>query len=127
MFELAPLGLSIRVRTGPAQWWAEVVASFGLVGVILGGLRFAVPAIAWLGGLSMTAAYGFTASASVANPAVAIARAFTDTFSGIRPWDVPGSVAARCAGQPPGDDAVRPASQPRHPPQIRGALRDEAR
>ncbi|MCP3053992.1 aquaporin [Aurantimonas marianensis] len=98
MFDLALLQLSTTDRTGLAQWWAEIVATFGLVGVILGGLRFAVPAIPWLVGLYITAAYWFTASTSFANPAVAIARAFSDTFSGIRPLDVPGFVIAECIG-----------------------------
>ena len=98
MFGLAPLDLSTTVRTGPAQWFAEIVASFGLLAAILGGLRFAPQAIPWLVGLYITAAYWFTASISFANPAVAIARAFTDTFSGIRPLDVPAFVAAQVAG-----------------------------
>ena len=98
MFELAPLAFSAHARTGPAQWWAEIVATFGLVGVILGGLRFNGPAIPWLVGLYITAAYWFTASTSFANPAVAIARAFTDTFSGIRPLDVPAFIVAECIG-----------------------------
>ncbi|MEN3794152.1 MIP/aquaporin family protein [Fulvimarina sp. MAC3] len=98
MFELPPLMLSGHVRTGPSQWWAEIVASFGLVGFILGGLRFAPHTIPWLVGLFITAAYWFTASTSFANPAVAIARAFTDTFSGIRPLDVPGFILAQCVG-----------------------------
>lgn len=98
MFDLAPLQFSGTVRTGLPQWFAEVVAAFGLVGVILGGLRFNAAAIAWLVGLYITAAYWFTASTSFANPAVAIGRAFTDTFSGIRPIDLPGFVLAECLG-----------------------------
>ena len=98
MFELAPLALSTNVRTGPAQWWAELVATFGLLAAILGGLRHAPSAIPWLVGLYITAAYWFTASTSFANPAVAVARAFTDTFSGIRPVDVPMFVLAQCVG-----------------------------
>ena len=98
MFDLAPLALSAKVRTGPAQWWAEVVATFGLLTVILGGLRFRAEAIPWLVGLYITAAYWFTASTSFANPAVAVARAFTDTFSGIRPADVAGFVGAQVVG-----------------------------
>ena len=75
-----------------------MVASFGLLAAILGGLRFAPQAIPWLIGLDITAAYWFTASTSFANPAVAVARAFTDTFSGIRPLDVPAFVLAQLAG-----------------------------
>lgn len=98
MFEVAPVALSPTVRTGAAQWWAEMVATFGLVGAILGGLRFQPGAVPWLVGLYITAAYWFTASTSFANPAVAIARALTDTFSGIRPVDLPGFILAECAG-----------------------------
>lgn len=98
MFDLAPLGLSAKVRTGPSQWFAEVVATFGLVFTILAGLRFQRSAIPWLVGLYITAAYWFTASTSFANPAVAIARGFSDTFAGIRPLDVPAFVAAQLIG-----------------------------
>ena len=98
MFDLPLIGWSGQGRTGAAQWWAEVVATFGLVGIILGGLRFRAEAIPWLVGLYITAAYWFTASTSFANPAVAIARSFTDTFSGIRPIDLPGFIVAEFAG-----------------------------
>jgi len=98
MFELPLLQASAHMRTGPGQWFAEAVAAFGLVGAILGGLRFRADAIPWLVGLYITAAYWFTASTSFANPAVAIARAFTDTFSGIRPLDVPAFIAAEIVG-----------------------------
>ena len=86
------------MRTGAGQWIAEAVATFGLVFTILAGLRFRADAIPWLVGLYITAAYWFTASTSFANPAVAIARAFTDTFAGIRPVDLPGFIAAELAG-----------------------------
>ena len=98
MFELPALQASSTVRTGGAQWLAEIVATFGLVGTILAGIRFRADAVPWLVGLYITAAYWFTASTSFANPAVAIARGFTDTFSGIRPVDVPGFVAAQIVG-----------------------------
>ena len=98
MFDQSLLQISQTVRTGGAQWFAEVVATFGLVGTILAGLRFREPAIPWLVGLYITAAYWFTASTSFANPAVAIGRAFTDTFSGIRPMDLPGFILAQGAG-----------------------------
>lgn len=97
MFDLAPLAASTTIRTGMSQWWAEAVATFGLVFVIFGGLRSAPHAIPWLVGLYITAAYWFTASTSFANPAVAIARGFTDTFSGIRPLDVPMFIVMQCA------------------------------
>jgi glycerol uptake facilitator-like aquaporin len=86
------------VRTGSGQWIAEVVAAFGLVFAILAGLRLRPDAVPWLVGLYITAAYWFTASTSFANPAVAIARALTDTFAGIRPVDVPAFIAAQLVG-----------------------------
>ncbi|MEM8553160.1 MAG: MIP/aquaporin family protein [Pseudomonadota bacterium] len=98
MFELPILQASTTVRTGPSQWLAEVVATFSLLFAIYGGLRFNPSAIPWLVGLAITAGYWFTASTSFANPAVALARAFTDTFSGIRPVDLPGFVIAQCTG-----------------------------
>ena len=98
MFELPILQISQTARTGAGQWIAEAVAAFGLVFTILAGLRFRGDAIPWLVGLYITAAYWFTASTSFANPAVAIARAFTDTFAGIRPIDLPGFIAAELAG-----------------------------
>jgi glycerol uptake facilitator-like aquaporin len=98
MFDLPLFQTSIQVRTGLGQWFSELVATFGLVGTTLAGLRFRAEAIPWLVGLYITAAYWFTASTSFANPAVAIARAFTDTFSGIRPADLPGFIAAEIAG-----------------------------
>ncbi|WP_338548282.1 MIP/aquaporin family protein [Roseovarius phycicola] len=98
MFALDLFQASTTVRTGGAQWFAEVVATFGLVGVILGGLRFKAEAVPMLVGLYITAAYWFTASTSFANPAVAISRAFTDTFSGIRPADLPGFITAEIIG-----------------------------
>ena len=98
MFEEAVLQFSEKVRTGGAQWFAEVVAAFGLVFVIFAGVRQRPEAVPVLVGLYITAAYWFTASTSFANPAVTIARGFTDTFSGIRPWDVPGFVLAQLVG-----------------------------
>jgi len=98
MFELPLFEMSQTVRTGTGQWIAEAVAAFGLVFTILAGLRSRPDAIPWLVGLYITAAYWFTASTSFANPAVAIARAFTDTFAGIRPIDLPGFITAEIAG-----------------------------
>src|SRR5688500_14586247 len=98
MFELPILQASATARTGAGQWIAEALAAFGLVFTILAGLRFRSDAIPWLVGLYITAAYWFTASTSFANPAVAIARAVTNTFSGIRPIDVPGFAVAEIAG-----------------------------
>ena len=98
MFELPLFQASTTVRTGAAQWLAEAVAAFGLVFTILAGLRFRAEAIPWLVGLYIIAAYWFTASTSFANPAVAIARAFTNTFAGIRPVDLPGFIVAELLG-----------------------------
>lgn len=98
MFELPVWQASTTVRTGGAQWVAEVVATFGLLASILAGIRFRKEAVPWLVGLYITAAYWFTASTSFANPAVAISRAFTDTFAGIRPIDVPGFILAQLVG-----------------------------
>lgn len=98
MFELPILQVSTTVRTGAGQWLAEALAAFGLVFTILAGLRFRSEAVPWLVGLYITAAYWFTASTSFANPAVAVARALSDTFSGIRPADLPGFVAAELLG-----------------------------
>jgi glycerol uptake facilitator-like aquaporin len=96
MFELPLLQASAHVRTGPAQWLAEGVATFGLLLVILGHRRAAdAPwmVAAWIG-----AAYWFTASTSFANPAITIARSLSDTFAGIRPADVPAFIAAQLVG-----------------------------
>lgn len=98
MFALPLLEASTRIRSGGAQWVSEGVATFGLVAVILGGVRFQRAAVPWLVALYITAAYWFTASTSFANPAVAIARSLSDTFAGIRPFDLPGFVAAEIVG-----------------------------
>jgi glycerol uptake facilitator-like aquaporin len=98
MFALPLLDASLKIRTGGAQWLAEAVAAFGLLATILAGIRFNRPAIPWLVGLYITAAYWFTSSTSFANPAVAIARSLSNTFSGIRPADLPGFIAAELCG-----------------------------
>jgi glycerol uptake facilitator-like aquaporin len=98
MFALPVIEISAKARAGGSQWFAEWVATFGLIVTILAGIRFARTSVAWLVGLYITAAYWFTASTSFANPAVAIARSLTNTFSGIRPIDLPGFIAAQLAG-----------------------------
>src|SRR5437016_5511239 len=98
MFGLPLLEISMKARSGGAQWFSEGVAAFGLILVILGGIRFQRASVPWLVGLYITAAYWFTASTSFANPAVAIARSLTDTFSGIRPTDLPGFIVAEFLG-----------------------------
>lgn len=97
MFELPLLQISQTVRSGAGQGLAEAVATFGLVLVVLGALRGGAQ-VATVVACYITAAYWFTASTSFANPAVALARAFTDTFAGIRPADLPMFWAAQGAG-----------------------------
>ena len=97
MFEMPVLQLSQNIRTGPAQWTSEFVATFGLLTVIFGGLRWRPDATPTLVGLYITAAYWFTSSTSFANPAVTIARSFTDSFSGILPSHAPGFILAQLA------------------------------
>ena len=98
MFALPLLDASLKVRTGGSQWLAEAIAAFGLVVTILAGVRFTRASVPWLVGLYITAAYWFTSSTSFANPAVAIARSLTNTFSGIRPVDLAGFIAAELVG-----------------------------
>jgi len=98
MFTMPALGSAEKVRTGTGQWFAEAVATSGLVLVILGGLRHQKAAVPWLVGLYIMAAYWFTASTSFANPAVTLARSFTDTFSGIAPASVPAFVLGQLLG-----------------------------
>lgn len=98
MFGQDLLQTSQTMRTGPSQWLSEGVATFGLVFAVFAGLRHSPQAVPWLVGLYISSAYWFTASTSFANPAVAIARSFTDTFSGLRPIDLPGFLLAQIAG-----------------------------
>ncbi|WP_306114509.1 MULTISPECIES: MIP/aquaporin family protein [unclassified Roseovarius] len=98
MFNLDLVQISQTARTGGPQWIAEIVATFGLVGIILAGIRFRAEAVPWLVGLYITAAYWFTASTSFANPAVTIGRGISDTFAGIAPADVPAFIIAQIVG-----------------------------
>ena len=98
MFDLPLLQLSTKIRSGPAQWFAEVVATFGLVVTILATLKARPSAVPVSVGLYIIAAYWFTASTSFANPAATLARAFSDTFAGIRLADVALFVAAQLIG-----------------------------
>ena len=91
-------GLENFDRDGGAQLASEFVATFGLVGVILGGSRTQPAAVPFAVGAYITAAYWFTASTSFANPAVTVARAATNSFAGIRPMDAPGFVLAQVLG-----------------------------
>lgn len=98
MFDLPLWQASQTLRTGTGQWFAEAVATFGLVLAIFGAVRFRAESVPMVVALYITAAYWFTASTSFANPAVTVARAFTDTFAGIAPASVPAFVAAQLAG-----------------------------
>ncbi len=98
MFAEPVLQVSTRLRDGPAQALSEGVATFGLIGVILAGVRFRSQALPALVGLYITAAYWFTASTSFANPAVTLARSLSDTFAGIAPSSAPAYIAAQLAG-----------------------------
>ena len=98
MFALPAIEFSGTARSGAALWFSEVVATFGLAIVILGGLRARRDAVPWLVGLYIVAAYWFTASTSFANPAITIARALTNTYSGIRPSDAPAFIVAQIVG-----------------------------
>jgi glycerol uptake facilitator-like aquaporin len=98
MFELPLWQFSATVRTGPGQWLAEAVATFGLVLTIFGCIARAPAAVSYAVGLYVTSAYWFTASTSFANPAVTIARSFSDTFAGIAPAGVFAFIAAQLVG-----------------------------
>lgn len=98
MFDMPLYVLSTHSRAGAAQAFSEVVATFGLLIVILGCARHRPAAIPYAVGCYIGAAYWFTASTSLANPAVTVARALTNTFSGIRPQDVAPFVIAQLAG-----------------------------
>jgi len=97
MFELQPIALSSTPRSGLGQWLSEIVATCGLL-LVIGLGRHRRNDTAWAVGLYITAAYWFTASTSFANPAVTLARALTDSFTGIRPADVLPFVAAQLLG-----------------------------
>lgn len=98
MFDLPLMQISDHARTGAGQWLAEFVAAFGLLVTILFVRKTSADKTPTLVGLYIASAYWFTASTSFANPAVTIARAFTDTFAGIRPADVPAFILAQIAG-----------------------------
>ena len=98
MFAEPILQVSSKLRDGPAQAFSEFVATFGLIGAILGSIRFRPEATPWVVGLYIAAAYWFTASTSFANPAVTIARSLSDTFAGIAPASAPAFIAAQLLG-----------------------------
>jgi len=109
MFDQSILQTSTTMhRTGVAQWFAEIVATFGLLFVIFGGLRSKPEAIPSLVALYITGAYWYTASTSFANPAVTIARGFTDTFAGIYPGHILGFIGAQIIGVLVAHSVLRP-------------------
>ena len=98
MFEMPLWELGVKVRSGAGQWLSEGVATFALVLAILGGVRHKPQWLPAIVAAVITAGYWFTASTSFANPAITLARALTDSFSGIRPADAPAFIAAQFAG-----------------------------
>jgi glycerol uptake facilitator-like aquaporin len=99
MFDLEIFQTSTTLhRTGVAQWVSEVAATFGLLFVIFGGLKARAEAVPTLVALYITGAYWFTSSTSFANPAVTIARGFSDTFAGIYPGHIIGFIVAQIIG-----------------------------
>jgi len=98
MFGLPVFFASHHARTGPAQWFAEFVATFGLLTVIWGCVRYRSAVAPFAVSAYIVAAYWFTSSTSFANPAVTLARSLSDTFSGIRFQDAPGFIAAQLLG-----------------------------
>lgn len=98
MFELPLVFASQHARAGSAQLFSELLATFGLVTVILHCAKHRPDAVPYAVSAYISAAYWFTSSTSFANPAVTIARTLSDTFTGIRPADAPGFIAAQAAG-----------------------------
>jgi glycerol uptake facilitator-like aquaporin len=98
MFELPLWQFSATARTGPGQWLAESIATFGLLLTIFGCVARTPAAVPYAVGLYITSAYWFTASTSFANPAVTIARSLSDTFAGIAPAGVAAFIAAQLFG-----------------------------
>lgn len=98
MFAQPLIQISRHTRSGPSQLFSEFVASFGLLAVIWGCSRARLSAVPFAVGAYITAAYWFTASTSFANPAVTLARSFTDTFAGIRPIDAPWFIVVQFIG-----------------------------
>jgi glycerol uptake facilitator-like aquaporin len=105
MFELPLIHTSNHARAGFAQWLSELVATAGLIFVAFGSPT--LKEAAWRVALWIGAAYWFTASTSFANPAITIGRSLSDTFSGIRPADVPGFIAAQIVGALVGAQLLR--------------------
>lgn len=98
MFDLPAVTYGVKPRTGPGQWLGEGVATFALVLTILGSVRHRPAWTPVTVAAVITAGYWFTSSTSFANPAITLARALTDSFSGIRPIDAPGFILAQILG-----------------------------
>jgi len=98
MFGLPFISASRHVRSGGAQMFSEFIATFGLLMVIWGCVRFRPQAVAFAVAAYITAGYWFTSSTSFANPAVTLARSLSDTFVGVRPIDTPGFIIAQLGG-----------------------------
>ncbi len=98
MFAAPILQVSTKLRDGPAQGFSEFVATFGLIAAVLGSIRFRPDATPLIVGLYITSAYWFTASTSFANPAVTLARSFSDSFAGIAPASAPAFIGAQLLG-----------------------------
>lgn len=98
MFELPVVSLASKVRAGPHQLLSEFIATFGLLSVIWGCARLRPSAVPYAVGAYISSAFWFTSSTSFANPAVTVARVLSDSFSGIRPADVPSFVGAQLLG-----------------------------
>lgn len=98
MFGLPLFSVSTHARHGSAQVWSEFVATFGLLTIIWGCVRFRPSLVSFAVGAYIISAYWFTASTSFANPAVTVARSASNTFAGILPADVPAFVVAQFAG-----------------------------
>ncbi len=98
MFAEPILQISTKLRDGPAQVFAEFIATFGLIAAILGSIRFRAEATPMIVGLYITAAYWFTASTAFANPAVTVARSLSNTFAGIAPASAPLFIVGQLLG-----------------------------
>lgn len=98
MFGLPAVFVSHRARSGPAQLFSEFLATFGLLLIIWGCMRFREATVPFAVGAYIVGAYWFTSSTSFANPAVTIARSLSDTFAGIRPQDASGFIVVEALG-----------------------------
>ena len=98
MFDESVLQLSTKARAGSGLWFAEAVATFGLILTIFGTQRWKAEMVPITVGLYIASAYWFTASTSFANPAVTVARSITNTFAGIQPWHAPAFIVAQLVG-----------------------------